>query len=83
MGAGFNDVVLPLTAVLVRFPAKTASGTKIFVVRIACIFGSLTDFSAGSDFKGTEIAVVVEPVCCKANKVSDTAFAAKVDHASV
>ena len=44
-----DDVVFPLIAVFVGFPASGVEGAKIAVVDVADEFGAYTDFSAGTE----------------------------------
>ena len=72
----FDEIVLPLTAVLVRFPASAAAGAEVAVVRIIGEFRGIADFSAGGETEADERTVADGGICRKAESGADPDAAA-------
>ena len=72
----FDEIVLPLTAVLVRFPASAAAGAEVAVVRIIGEFRGIADFSAGGETEADERTVADGGICRKAESGADADAAA-------
>ena len=71
-----DEIVLPLAAVFVSFPASAAACAEVAVVRIAGEFCGIADFSAGGETETGEISVVDGEICRKAEKGADADAAA-------